>query len=109
MQIGALRHAQMIKELLMLQVVISSATEIVLRRLPTKTLRVEVVDELVAEFWKQEKRWSRLERHGTSVCDPILGPPFGRAWLADRLKEATRLLVAKQAAQWEMDTDLEAL
>jgi hypothetical protein len=67
------------------------------------------VDELVAEFWKQEKRWSCLERHGTSVCDLILGPPFGRAWLADRLKEVARLLGAKQAAQWEMDTDLEAL
>jgi hypothetical protein len=52
MQIGSLRHAEMIKELLTLQVVISSATEIVLGRLPTEALRVEVVDELVAEFWK---------------------------------------------------------
>jgi hypothetical protein len=36
------------------------------------------VDELVAEFWKQEERCSRLERPTVRVCDLILGPSAGR-------------------------------
>jgi hypothetical protein len=49
---------------------------------------VEVVDDLDAEFRKQEEWRSRLERPSARVCDLILGPPFVRPWLADRLEEA---------------------
>jgi hypothetical protein len=33
-----------------------------------------------------------LEKSGARVYDLILGPPFGRVWLADRLEEADRCL-----------------
>jgi hypothetical protein len=43
------------------------------------------------------------------VCDLILGPPFGRARLADRLEEVTGWLGVEQDAQQEADAELEAL
>jgi hypothetical protein len=43
------------------------------------------------------------------VCDLILGSPFDRIRLADRLEEAVRWLWAKPVAQWEADAELEAL
>jgi hypothetical protein len=58
---------------------VSSAVEFVLERSPTEALRVEVVDELVDKFEKQEERRSRLEKTSVRVCDLILGPPSGRA------------------------------
>jgi hypothetical protein len=44
---------------------------------------MEVVDELIVEFRWQEEWQSRLERPSASICDLILGPPSGRARLAD--------------------------
>jgi hypothetical protein len=58
---------------------VSSAVEFVLERSPTEALQVEVVDELVDKFEKQEERRSRLEKTSVRVCDLILGPPSGRA------------------------------
>jgi hypothetical protein len=58
---------------------VSSAVEFVLEHSPTEALRVEVVDELVDKFEKQEERRSRLEKTSVRVCDLILGPPSGRA------------------------------
>jgi hypothetical protein len=83
MRITALHHAQMVEELNTLWAEVSSATEWMLRCSPNKVFQVEVVDELVAEFQKQEEQCSRLERPGVRVHDLILGPPSGRAWLAD--------------------------
>jgi hypothetical protein len=58
---------------------VSSTVEFVLERSPTEALQVEVVDELVDKFEKQEERRSRLEKTSVRVCDLILGPPSGRA------------------------------
>jgi hypothetical protein len=43
------------------------------------------------------------------ICDLLLGPPLGRARLADRLDEAARQLGAELATQREADAELEAL
>jgi hypothetical protein len=56
---------------------------------------VEVVDELVAKFQKQEECRSHLERPNTRVYDLILGPPTGQAWLDIRLEEAAGWLKAE--------------
>jgi hypothetical protein len=53
--------------------------EFMLRRSPTEAFRVEVVDEMVAKFRKQEEQCSRLERPDMRVCDLFLGPPFSLA------------------------------
>jgi hypothetical protein len=50
------------------------------------------VDELVTEFRKHEERQSCLEKPGMRVCDLIIGPPSGWAWLADWLEEAAEHL-----------------
>jgi hypothetical protein len=55
MFIVALHHTEMAKQLAMLWAVVSSAAEFMLRRSPTKAFLAEVVDELVAEFRKQEE------------------------------------------------------
>jgi hypothetical protein len=58
MQVAALYHTEMARELVVLQVAVSSAVELVLGRMPDETFWVEVVDELVVEFWKPEERRS---------------------------------------------------
>jgi hypothetical protein len=98
-QIVALRHAEMAKELATLQVAVSSTTEIVFGCSPTEALRVEVEDELVAKFWKLEKEQLRLERPGARVCDLILGLPSGQARLADVEPEAL-LSSAARSETW---------
>jgi hypothetical protein len=60
------------------------------------TFWVDVLDELVAEFWKQEDQRLCLERPGMMVYNLLLGPPSDRARLADRLEEATERLGAEQ-------------
>jgi hypothetical protein len=55
MFIVALHHTEMAKQLAMLRAVVSSAAEFMLRRSPTKAFLAKVVDELVAEFRKQEE------------------------------------------------------
>jgi hypothetical protein len=82
-QIAALHRTEMARELAMLRAAVSSATEFMLGHSPNKTFQVEVVGELVVEFWKQEEQCSCLERYGMRVRDLLLGSPFGRAQLAD--------------------------
>jgi hypothetical protein len=82
-------------ELATLLAAVSSAVEFMLGCSPNETFRVEIVDELIAEFWRQEERRSRLERPGMRVCNLILGPPSGRAQLADWLEEAVERLGAE--------------
>jgi hypothetical protein len=90
MRIAALHHTEMVEELAMLWMTVSSTVEFVLGRSLDETFRVEVVDELVAKFWKLEEWCSRLERSGVRIYDLLLGPPSGRARLADYLYEAAR-------------------
>jgi hypothetical protein len=62
---------------------VSSASEFVLGRSPNETFLVEVVDELIAEFQKQEEWQSRLERPSARAYDLIMALPSGRGQLAD--------------------------
>jgi hypothetical protein len=55
MQIAALHHTEMAQELATLWTVVSSIVEFMLGCSPDETFWVEVVDELVAEFWKLEE------------------------------------------------------
>jgi predicted naringenin-chalcone synthase len=80
----------------------------VLKRSPTEAFQVDVVDDLLAEFQKEERR-SCLEKSDTRVCDRILGLPFGRVRLADQLEEAVERLWVEQAVRWEVDAMLESL
>jgi hypothetical protein len=57
-----------------LQTAVYSVVEFMLGCSPDETFRVEVVDEMVAEFWKPEERCSRLEWPGMRICDLLLGP-----------------------------------
>jgi hypothetical protein len=50
MRLAALRHITMAKELTVLQVVVSTATESVIGRSPSDTFRVEIVREMATEF-----------------------------------------------------------
>jgi hypothetical protein len=88
----------MVGELATFSAAVSSGAKFVLGHSPKETFWVEVVNELIAKFWKQEERRSHLERSDARVCDLILRPPTGRA----------RLRV-EQAARQEADADLEAL
>jgi hypothetical protein len=88
MLIAALCYIEMVGELAALWEAVSSTTEFTLGRSPNETFQVEVVDELLAEFWRQEERRSCLERPSMRVCDMLLGPPSDQARLADRLEEA---------------------
>jgi hypothetical protein len=60
MRIATLYHTEMVRELVVLRATVSSAVEFVLRRSPNKTLRVEIVDEMIAEFCRQEEWRSRF-------------------------------------------------
>jgi hypothetical protein len=92
MCIAAVRHTKMAEQFTMLWAAVSSTVESVLRRLPTGAFWVDVVDELVTEFWKQEERCSHLEKSGVTVCDLILGLPSSQVQQADRLEEVMRQL-----------------
>jgi hypothetical protein len=109
MQIAALCHTEMVGELVVLWVVVSSVVELVLEHLPDETFWVEVLDELIAKFQRLEERCSWLEQPGTRIYNLLLGPPLSQARLADLLDEATRQLGSELAAWWEADAELEAL
>jgi hypothetical protein len=81
MRLAALRHTQMVEELAVLRVVMSSATESVLEHLPSDTFSMEVVGELVVEFQKMEDRRSRHERptQGSVICS-LDYKPVGPDW-----------------------------
>jgi hypothetical protein len=66
--ITALCHSDMAKQLAVHWAAVSFAAEFMLKCLLTEAFQVEVVEEQVAEFQKQEKRCSCLERPGTRVC-----------------------------------------
>jgi hypothetical protein len=80
MRITALHHTEMVGELAIRRVAMSSAVELVLGCSPDKTFWVEAVGVVGAEFQKLEERFSRLERPSVRICDMLLGP---RARLAD--------------------------
>jgi hypothetical protein len=96
-------------DLTTLRAVVSFVVESVLGHSPDETFQVEVVGELVTEFYRLEELCSRLERSGVRICDLLLGLPLGQARWAGRLDEATRQLGAKLVARWEVDAELEAL
>jgi hypothetical protein len=91
---AALRHAEMVGELTALQLVVSSVVEEVLGRLPNETFRVEVMDELVAKFQRQEELCLRLVGPGARICDLLLRLPASQAQCADHLGEAAGWLEA---------------
>jgi hypothetical protein len=72
----------------MLRVAMSSIVQSMLGCLPSEAFRVEVVDEMLADFWEQAEWCSHRKNSGMRVCDPILGPPSGRVRLANCLEEA---------------------
>jgi hypothetical protein len=109
MQIIALCHTEMDEKLAALRVVVSSTVELALGHSSDETFQVEVVGELVAEFWKPDKRSSRLEWPGMRTYDLLVGPPPGRARLVDHLDKAIGQLGAELAARREVDAELEAL
>jgi hypothetical protein len=61
------------------------------------------------KFQKMEDRCSRLERPTMRIYDLLLGPPAGRARLADHLDEVVGQLRVELVAWWEVDAELEAL
>jgi hypothetical protein len=65
-------------ELVTLRMAVSSAMEFMLGCSLDETFWLEVVDELVVEFWKLEERRSWLKRLGMRICDLLLGPPSSR-------------------------------
>jgi hypothetical protein len=79
MWVTALCHAEVVRELAMLQAAVSSVVKLVLGHSPDETLQVEDMDELVAEFQRLEELFSRLERPGTRIYDLVLGLPLGQA------------------------------
>jgi hypothetical protein len=61
MRLAALRHTKMAGELAVLQVMVSTAAELVHEHSPSDTFCVEVVSELAAKFQKMEDQCSQLE------------------------------------------------
>jgi hypothetical protein len=75
MRLVALRHTKMVRDLVALRAMVSSATESALGRSPNKIFRMEVVGELVAEFLRLEERCSQLKQPTTRISDLLIGPP----------------------------------
>jgi hypothetical protein len=98
MQATALHHTEMAGELTMLQMAVSSAAELLPGCSPSGTFQVEVMNELVAKFQRQEELCSRLEEPGARIYYMLLGPPPSQAGWADRLAEAARWLEAELPA-----------
>jgi hypothetical protein len=69
MRATADRHTEMVGEIAALWAVVSCTTELVLRRFLDETFRVEVMDRLVAKFWRLEELCSRIERPSARICD----------------------------------------
>jgi hypothetical protein len=70
---------------------------------------VEVVDELIAQFWKLEEWCSRFKCSGMRIRNLLLGWPSDQARLADNLNEAIRPPRTELVAWREEDPKLEAL
>jgi hypothetical protein len=100
MRHACLYHTKMGRELAVLWAAVSSAAESALRRSPNHTFRMESMSELVAKFQKLVERRSWLECPPTRICGQLLGPPLGRARLANRMDKAAGQLRAELAALW---------
>jgi hypothetical protein len=109
MWLVALHHTEIGRELAVLRVVVSFATESVLGCLPSDTFHVEVVGELAAEFQKMEDQCYQIEQPTARICDLLLGPLPSQARMADHLDQADRQLGVELATRWEADAELEAL
>jgi hypothetical protein len=109
MRAAILHHTEMARELAALWATVSSAVELVLGCSPDETFLVDVMDELVPEFWRLGELFSWLKWPGTRICDLLLGPPLGQARWTDHLDGATRQLGAELATRREVDAELEAL
>jgi hypothetical protein len=88
MQLAALSHTEMARELATLRAVVSSAAESAFGHSPDEVFHMDVVGELAAEFQKMGEQRSRLEQPTVRICNLLLGPSPSRAQLADRLDEA---------------------
>jgi hypothetical protein len=109
MQIAALHHTKMARELAMLRTVVPFVVEFTLGCSPNKTFWVEVVDELVAKILELEERRLWLECPGARIYDLLLGMPSDQAQLVNSLDVSVGQLGAVLAAWWEADAELEAL
>jgi hypothetical protein len=109
MRAAAIRHIEMAGVLAILRVVVTSTVALVLGCSPDETFRVEIMDEVVAQFQKLEELCLGRERPDTRICDLLQGPPPDQARWADRLDEAVRWLEAELTAWRWVDTELEAL
>jgi hypothetical protein len=109
MRVAALRHADVVEELAVLRVVVSSIAKLVLGHSPDETFQVEVMDELVAKFQRLEELCSWLERPSMRISDLLLGSSLDQAQWADRQSKAARRIEAKLDARWKVDAELEAL
>jgi hypothetical protein len=69
----------MVRDLVVLRAVVSSAVKLALGHSPDEIYCVEVVGMLVARFKRLEEQCSRLERPATRICILLLGPLPGRA------------------------------
>jgi hypothetical protein len=79
MQLVALHHTEMVRELAAFWAVVSSTTESTLGCSPNDTFHVEIVGELVATFQKLEEQRSWLERPTVRIYDLLLGLPPNQA------------------------------
>jgi hypothetical protein len=69
MRATADRRTEMVGEIAALWALVSCTTELVLRHFLDETFRVEIMDKLVAKFWRLEELCSRLERPSARICD----------------------------------------
>jgi hypothetical protein len=106
MRLAALYHTEVVGELAAFQAAVSSTTKSVLGRLLGNTTHMEMLGELVAEFWKVDGRSSKLEQPRTRICGLLLGPPPSRIWLADHLDEVTRQLRVELVMRREAEAKL---
>jgi hypothetical protein len=83
--------------------------ESVLGHSPNNVTHAEVVGELVAELQRVEGRRLKLEGPNAKICDLLLQPTPGRAWLGDCLEESIRCCRVEVDARREVEANLEAL
>jgi hypothetical protein len=106
---SALHHTEMAGELAALWAAVSSTMELVVGCSPNETFRVEVANEMVAEFRRLEELCLQLEGTGMKICNLLLRSPLNQARWGDRLDEAAGQLEVELVAQRRVDAELEAL
>jgi hypothetical protein len=70
---------------------------------------LEVMNELVAKFWRWEELCSWLEGPGAKIYALFVGSPAGQVRWDDRLDEAIEQLEMGIAERHQVDAELEAL